>query len=84
VASKVCLTCHDIPALVANPRAGYWHFEQSHRVVTHRKQECVLCHSEMQPFDGTMDHRIDRFRQSGVCGNCHVSPPFRAAGPVAP
>ncbi len=84
VESKVCLTCHDLPELVSKPRTGYWHFEQSHRVVINRKQECVLCHSEMEPFDGNAVHRIDRFRQSEVCRNCHVSPPFRAAGPVAP
>jgi flavocytochrome c len=68
--SETCLTCHDVAALVAEPRPGYSHFEKAHRVVLEKGTACSSCHAEMFPID--LDrHRIDRLRQIDTCQNCH-------------
>ena len=53
------MTCHDLPALTARSRAGYWHFERVHREVLDRAWTCTRCHKELAPFTAGA-HRIDR------------------------
>jgi succinate dehydrogenase/fumarate reductase flavoprotein subunit len=69
-----CKICHDIPAMVATPRAGYWHFERSHTLVTKRGLNCMSCHVEMAPYRQET-HRIDRALQTSACAQCHMNTP---------
>ena len=69
-AGRPCASCHDLPALLAKPRSGYWHFEQSHRVVLEKKQECAACHAELSPYDPGA-HRTDPVAQIQTCPFCH-------------
>ncbi len=67
-----CTECHDVEALVNEPRPGFWHFEQSHRIVLDRKQNCLLCHADLAPYDeGT--HRINAKKLTSSCVGCHVA-----------
>ena len=71
--NQQCMSCHALPALVAESRPGYWHFEKVHRVVLERMFSCNACHSEITgPADppATM-HRIDRANQMLTCATCH-------------
>ena len=71
-AGEDCMVCHDLPGLIAEPRAGYSHFEKVHRVVTERALDCAQCHGEMLPID--LDrHRIDRLAQVENCSRCHLA-----------
>ena len=70
---EACATCHDVPALTATPRPGYWHFEQVHREVLDRKWACTRCHRELSPFTHGA-HRIDPVAQIDTCIGCHVTP----------
>ncbi|MFP6764208.1 MAG: FAD-binding protein, partial [Planctomycetaceae bacterium] len=67
-----CTDCHDVESLAATPRPGFWHFEQSHRIVLERKLNCLLCHSELAPYDA-QHHRIDARRLTASCTGCHVA-----------
>jgi flavocytochrome c len=67
-----CQKCHDIEALVAKSRSGYWHFERSHRVVAARKYDCRQCHAELAS-SGPESHRINRLTQVDTCAFCHVA-----------
>lgn len=67
-----CLKCHDLAALVAKPRSGYWHFEKAHRVVLERRQSCMECHAEMSPYRA-QHHGINRLMQIVTCASCHVA-----------
>ena len=69
-----CATCHQMEALLAKPRAGFWHFERVHRRVAESQLECVACHAEMTPFRPAR-HRIDRVAQIDSCSYCHLPPP---------
>lgn len=68
-----CRVCHDIPKLAAQKRSGYWHFEESHKIVQQRGLNCTVCHAEMAPYK-METHKIDRGWQTQVCRNCHVNP----------
>ncbi len=68
---EMCLACHQLPQLVTQQRAGYWHFEKVHGVVLRENFACSKCHSELGPgFDPTT-HHIDRLAQPRVCTTCH-------------
>jgi len=67
-----CADCHDVESLIATPRPGLWHFEQSHRIVLERELNCLLCHSELAPYDA-QHHRIDARRLTASCAGCHVA-----------
>ena len=51
VDNQACLSCHDLPQLVATKRPGYDHFERAYGLVLERQDRCVSCHSEFVPFD---------------------------------
>jgi uncharacterized protein len=71
--SRDCTGCHNVEALVAKPRPGFWHFEHAHQLVLDHKLECAACHGEMStPFDPQW-HHINRLLQSKICSNCHAS-----------
>ena len=71
---RTCAKCHDLPALTAQSRPGYWHFEQAHRVVVERQTPCTVCHAELSPFQPAA-HKIDRSLQVNNCVLCHLPPP---------
>jgi succinate dehydrogenase/fumarate reductase flavoprotein subunit len=73
-----CAACHQMNALLATPRAGFWHFERVHRRVAESQLECVACHAEMTPFRPER-HRIDRVAQIDSCRHCHLPPPAACA-----
>ncbi len=58
MADEVCMTCHDMEALVSEARAGYSHFERVHGLVLERGTTCGQCHAEMFPYDVDR-HQID-------------------------
>ncbi|HXK16951.1 MAG TPA: FAD-dependent oxidoreductase [Polyangiaceae bacterium] len=68
---ETCLACHQLPTLVAQPRAGYWHFEKVHSVVLDKQFECSKCHSELGSTFDLARHHIDRLAQPRVCTTCH-------------
>ena len=70
--STSCVKCHDLAAVMAKPRSGYWHFEKAHRLVLERRQGCVECHAEMVPYKAH-SHRINRLAQIVTCASCHVA-----------
>jgi succinate dehydrogenase/fumarate reductase flavoprotein subunit len=76
--SAPCAACHQLDALLATPRAGFWHFERVHRRVAESKLECVACHAEMTPFRPER-HRIDPVAQIDSCRHCHLPPPAARA-----
>lgn len=67
-----CIECHDVEALLEKPRPGFWHFEQAHRIVLDRKLNCLLCHSELAPYDQTR-HKLDAKKLTSSCVGCHVA-----------
>jgi hypothetical protein len=67
-----CVDCHDVEGLVEKPRPGFWHFEQSHGIVLERKLNCILCHSELAPYDED-HHKIDAKKLTSSCVGCHVA-----------
>ncbi|MDA0586990.1 MAG: FAD-dependent oxidoreductase [Planctomycetota bacterium] len=67
-----CVDCHDVEALLETRRPGFWHFEQSHQIVLERKLNCILCHSELAPYDENR-HRIDAKKLTSSCVGCHVA-----------
>ncbi|MCC7235826.1 MAG: FAD-dependent oxidoreductase [Bryobacterales bacterium] len=72
--AAACKSCHNLPAMIAQGRPGYWHFEQVHRLVASRDLNCTGCHAEMAPFRAD-SHRIDPQLQTSICQHCHVNPP---------
>ncbi len=70
--SVSCTDCHDVEALVNNPRPGFWHFEQSHRIALARNQNCLLCHAELAPYVEA-SHEIDAKKLTSSCVGCHVA-----------
>jgi len=64
------LTAENLQALLATPREGYWHFEQSHSLVLERAYACTECHSARLPFAPVND-RHSRLAQTEVCTRCH-------------
>jgi flavocytochrome c len=69
--TALCLSCHDLPKLVATPRTGYWHFERVHTKVLAEKFECAKCHAELSQTLVPAGHRINRVAQVRVCMTCH-------------
>jgi len=66
-----CMACHDLPALVSQPRPGYWHFEQVHRRVASGGMDCAACHSELSPTYLPAVHRINPAALAQACAKCH-------------
>lgn len=64
------LTSNAIEFLLTQTRDGYWHFEQSHRLVLERGYECDRCHSAELPFTPAVDHS-SLMAQTKLCLNCH-------------
>ncbi len=56
--------------LLATGRAGYWHFERSHRLVVERGYDCERCHSAELPFGEPVGLR-GQLMQTETCLNCH-------------
>lgn len=67
-----CVDCHDLPALLAQPRPAYWHFEKTHRAAADRNLDCRHCHSELAPYRADA-HRIHRQSLAASCVLCHVA-----------
>lgn len=72
VESSRCVDCHDVASLIENPQPGYWHFEQSHQIVLERKQNCILCHAELAPYN-EKHHKMDARKLTASCVGCHVA-----------
>lgn len=70
--SSRCTSCHDIPAEIAQPQPGFWHFEQVHRVVLERSTDCRTCHAELAPYRAD-NHRINPQAMTATCVHCHVA-----------
>ncbi len=70
--NAVCAVCHDIEALIAEPRNGYSHFEKVHGLVLTGGQACAQCHAEMFPYDMEA-HVMDRVAQVETCKSCHLA-----------
>ena len=68
--SQSCESCHAVRADVAQPKPGYWHYAQSHRVVLERGTACLTCHASLAPYRPET-HRINRLTQSQTCAACH-------------
>lgn len=67
-----CVSCHDVESLISDPREGFWHFEQAHRVAQNRKLECLQCHAELAPYTED-DHQLDPQALISTCVLCHVA-----------
>jgi uncharacterized protein len=67
-----CKGCHDISALIAENREGYWHFGRVHTLAMERKFDCGMCHAELTPFKAA-SHKIDRMAQIQSCVVCHLA-----------
>jgi hypothetical protein len=68
--NDVCLRCHDLPKLVTQNRAGFWHFEQSHKRVLARQYTCAGCHQDLYPF-ASGHHRLNSLSLTDSCVTCH-------------
>lgn len=67
-----CVSCHDLSALLAQKREGFWHFERAHSVVLDHHYECTLCHGDVgTPL--TARHRINPLAQLESCRQCHLA-----------
>ncbi|MDH3435223.1 MAG: FAD-dependent oxidoreductase, partial [Gammaproteobacteria bacterium] len=64
------LTSSAIGFLLTQTRDGYWHFENSHRLVLERGYECERCHSARLPFTPPVE-RSSLIAQTELCVNCH-------------
>lgn len=69
--TALCLSCHDLPKLIATPREGFWHFEQVHRQVTAQNLACVTCHADLTVTYTPERHRFNRLAQIESCAACH-------------
>ncbi|MSR60613.1 MAG: FAD-dependent oxidoreductase [Planctomycetaceae bacterium] len=67
-----CASCHDVAADLANPRPGYWHFENVHRVVLERGTDCRQCHAELAVYRAA-NHRINPQSLTAACFQCHTA-----------
>jgi len=56
--------------LLAQQRAGYWHFEQSHALIDAREHKCDQCHSSEWP-PGPANTTRQQLLQLDSCSNCH-------------
>ena len=71
--NQQCSKCHNLEALIAQPRNGYWHFERAHRAIQERKYDCAQCHAEMTGQYKAETHKINRLAQINSCVFCHVA-----------
>ncbi len=55
---------------VAQPRPGFWHFAQVHRLVQERATACTECHDDTWPA-APAQTRTQRLAQLGSCRRCH-------------
>ncbi len=69
--TALCLSCHDLPQLVAPPRAGFWHFEKVHQEVVARSFACTKCHADLSATYRPEAHRTNRLAQITTCVVCH-------------
>jgi len=69
--TTLCVSCHDLPKLVAEKRPGFWHFEKVHHEVVAAKRDCTQCHAELTPTYFPEIHRINRLSQVQACVTCH-------------
>jgi predicted oxidoreductase len=60
----------DLPALVRQQRAGYWHFDVSHALVLERGDACATCHTGAWTPGPAMT-REQRIIQLDACTKCH-------------
>jgi flavocytochrome c len=70
--TKSCTRCHEVAAEIADPRPGYWHFENVHRVVLERGTDCRQCHSELTPYRADQ-HRTRPQSLTASCFQCHTA-----------
>jgi len=56
--------------VISRERAGYWHFEASHRVVLSRAYDCARCHKAEWPV-GPAHSVQQRILQLDSCTTCH-------------
>jgi succinate dehydrogenase/fumarate reductase flavoprotein subunit len=56
--------------VIAQPRAGYFHFEKVHAAVLARDYDCAKCHTEPSPLAITGD-QLDRRGLMRSCAICH-------------
>lgn len=69
--TPVCLSCHDLPKLVQQERAGYWHFGGVHRAVIARGLDCADCHGDIPVVVHPQTHVIKLASLSQACIQCH-------------
>ena len=67
-----CTTCHDMPALLAERREGFWHFEKVHKAAAEKVLDCRHCHAELSPYQDD-NHRIRKQSLTTSCVLCHVA-----------
>ena len=67
-----CTSCHEVELLTENPRNGFWHFEQAHRVARERGLDCLQCHAELAPYR-EQHHQMDPQALTNTCVQCHVA-----------
>ena len=66
-----CISCHDVAALIEEPRPGFWHFELSHARVLEHELNCLQCHAELAPYRA--EHHLMNHRSlSRTCASCHA------------
>ena len=70
--TETCASCHDVESLLNNPREGFWHFEQAHRIALDRELDCLQCHAELAPYSEE-HHRMDPRALTTTCAQCHVA-----------
>ena len=71
--TPLCLSCHELPKLIAQPRTGYWHFEKVHQVVLNTRRDCLDCHGDLPAVYQPETHRTNRLAQIAACAACHRS-----------
>ncbi len=59
-----------LEALLKISRPGYWHFEQSHRVVLDQRRQCADCHGPGWGLAPAVS-RAERNAQLASCAQCH-------------
>ena len=67
---ETCASCHDVAALIAENRPGFWHFEQAHARVLEQETHCLQCHAELAPYDQDT-HSMNQQMLSRTCARCH-------------
>jgi predicted oxidoreductase len=68
--NEVCTECHDLPVLIQQNRAGYSHFQWSHRMVLDEQMTCITCHENFFPYAPDRHHR-NLGRATEICAHCH-------------